>query len=82
MTTALDAWCTDVEIIGIESDCIESLHLTAFFAFLFRHAQTNWHKIQTLMIYRGMFGFSFWHNFYTEVKFSSVFFVTCWNFEC
>lgn len=77
-------------------ECIKSLYLSVLsfgtvFAFLFsRHVRINWHKIQTLMIFRGMFGFSFWHNFYMEVK-NFVYFVLshkiyyyfiCWNFKC
>lgn len=50
-------------------------HIKHFLASLFRPVRTNWHKIQILTIFRGMFGFSSWHNFSTEVKFSFVFFV-------
>lgn len=59
-------WCTDVEIM----ERLYRIALSSLLSFgTFRHVRINW-QIQTLMIFRGMFGFSFWHNFYMEVKFS------------
>lgn len=55
------------------------IHFILFVFFSFsRHVRINWHTIQTVMISRGMFGFSFWHNFCTAVK-SRLFFVLSEN---